>query len=198
MIWATINARSCFCWLYRTSSPLATKNTISLILVSTIWGCVCVELCCWKRVCAVTSVFSCQNSVSLCPGSFYIPKANLACYSRYLDFPLLYSNPLWWKGRLFLALVLEGLIGLHRTGQLKLLQHQWLGHRLGLLWCWVVCLGNKLRCYISQNYSTLTASSCKILNSSTGIPWPPLALFIVMLPKAHLTSQSSMFIHHIY
>ena len=27
-------------------------------------------------------------------------------------------------------------------------------------------------------------------NSSTGIPSPPLALFIVMLPKAHLTSHS--------
>ena len=26
--------------------------------------------------------------------------------------------------------------------------------------------------------------------SSTGIPLPPLALFIVMLPKAHLTSQT--------
>ena len=28
--------------------------------------------------------------------------------------------------------------------------------------------------------------------SSTGIPSPPLALFIVMLPKAHLTSDSRM------
>ena len=30
------------------------------------------------------------------------------------------------------------------------------------------------------------------LNSSTGVPSPPLALFIVMLPKAHLTSHSRM------
>ena len=29
-------------------------------------------------------------------------------------------------------------------------------------------------------------------NSSTGIPSPPLALFLVMLPKAHLTSHSMM------
>ena len=35
-----------------------------------------------------------------------------------------------------------------------------------------------------------TASSFRIWNSSTGIPSPPLALFIVMLPKAHLTSHS--------
>ena len=30
-------------------------------------------------------------------------------------------------------LVLEGLVGLHRTIQLQILQHYWLGHRLGLL-----------------------------------------------------------------
>ena len=28
--------------------------------------------------------------------------------------------------------VLKGLVGLHRTVQLQLLQHYWLGHRLGL------------------------------------------------------------------
>ena len=37
-----------------------------------------------------------------------------------------------------------------------------------------------------------TASSFRIWNSSTGIPSPPLALFIVMLPKVHLTSHSRM------
>ena len=41
--------------------------------------------------------------------------------------------------------------------------------------------------------STFTASSFRIWNSSTGIPSPPLALFVVMLPKAHLTSHSRMF-----
>ena len=40
--------------------------------------------------------------------------------------------------------------------------------------------------------SALTASSFRIWNSSTGIPSPPLALFLVMLPKAHLTSHSRM------
>ena len=39
-----------------------------------------------------------------------------------------------------------------------------------------------------------TASSFKIWYSSTGIPSPPLALFIVMLPKAHLISfQDTLF-----
>ena len=40
--------------------------------------------------------------------------------------------------------------------------------------------------------STFTASSFRIWNSSTGIPSPPLALFIVMLPKTHLTLHSRM------
>ena len=38
----------------------------------------------------------------------------------------------------------------------------------------------------------LIASSFRILNSSAGIPSPPLALFAAMLPKAHLTLHSRM------
>ena len=52
---------------------------------------------------------------------------------------------------------------------------------------------------VQAGFNTLTASSfrikiltLRILNSSAGIPSPPLALFIVMLPKAHLTSHSRM------
>ena len=52
--------------------------------------------------------------------------------------------------------------------------------------CWIFQICWHIEC------STLTASSFRIWNSSTGIPLPPLASFIVMLPKAHLTSQSRM------
>ena len=41
-------------------------------------------------------------------------------------------------------------------------------------------------------WSIFTESSFRIWNSSTGIPSPPLALFVVMLSKAHLTSHSKM------
>ena len=52
-------------------------------------------------------------------------------------------------------------------------------------------------CWVSQNCwhiecSTFTASFFRIWNSSTGMPSPPLTLFIVMLSKAHLTSHSRM------
>ena len=53
-------------------------------------------------------------------------------------------------------------------------------------YCWVFQICWHIEC------STFTASSFKIWNSSTGIPSPPLALFIVMLPKAHLTSHFRM------
>ena len=52
--------------------------------------------------------------------------------------------------------------------------------------CWVFQICWHIEC------STLIASSFRIWNSSTGIPSPPLALFIVMLSKAHLTSHSRM------
>ena len=40
--------------------------------------------------------------------------------------------------------------------------------------------------------STFTASSFRIWNRLTGIPSPPLVLFVVFLLKAHLTSHSRM------
>ena len=63
----------------------------------------------------------------------------------FLDFLLLHSSPIQWKGHLFGVLVLEGLVGLHRTIQLQLLQHYW--HRLGLPWYRMVCLGNEQRSF---------------------------------------------------
>ena len=50
--------------------------------------------------------------------------------------------------------------------------------------CWLFQIFWHMEC------STFTASSFRIWNSSTGIPSPPLALFLVMLPKVLLTSHS--------
>ena len=52
-------------------------------------------------------------------------------------------------------------------------------------------------CFVFQIFwhiecSTFTTSSLRIWNSSTGIPSPPLALFVEMLPKAYLTLPSRM------
>ena len=45
---------------------------------------------------------------------------------------------------------------------------------------------------LAYECSSFRASSFRIWNSSTRIPSPPLALFVMMLSKAHLTSHSRM------
>ena len=50
-----------------------------------------------------------------------------------LDYLLLHFSPLWWKRRLFLMLVLESLVGLHRTVQLSFFSISGWGINLG--WC---------------------------------------------------------------
>ena len=65
----------------------------------------------------------------------------------FLDFLLWHSSPLSCKGHLLWMLFVKGLVGLHRTIQLQLFQHYWLGHRLGLPWYWTVCLGNEQRSF---------------------------------------------------
>ena len=52
--------------------------------------------------------------------------------------------------------------------------------------CWVFQICWYIEC------SSFTASSFRIWNNSPGIPSPPLALFVVMLPKACLTLHSRM------
>ena len=73
----------------------------------------------------------------------------------------------------------------------------WTFFGTALLWDWNE---NSLQfcghCWVFQTCwytecSTLITWYFRTLNSLAGIPSPPLALFIAMLPKAHLTSQSS-------
>ena len=52
--------------------------------------------------------------------------------------------------------------------------------------CWVFQICQNIVC------SIFTALSFRIWKSSTGIPSPPLALFVVILPEAHLTLHSRM------
>ena len=62
------------------------------------------------------SVFSLQNSVSLCIASFCSQWPKLPVSLGSLDFHFLHSNPLFMKGHLFfffLMLVLEDVIGLY-------------------------------------------------------------------------------------
>ena len=74
-----------------------------------------------------------QNSISLGPASFHIPKPNLPVPPGVSGLPTFaFQSPIMKRTSNW-VLVLQGLVGLHRTVQLQLLQRYWLGHRLGLL-----------------------------------------------------------------
>ena len=137
MIWATVSSRSFFCWLYRASTSLAAKNIISLISVLTIWWCPCVE-----SSLALLEEGVCYDHCVLLAKLYwafallYSVLQDQICLllQVFLNSLLLHSSPLYWKGHLFWVLVLEGHVGLHRSVQLQLLQHYWLGCWLGLTW----------------------------------------------------------------
>ena len=104
----------------------------------------------------------------------------------FLDFLLLHSSPLYWKGHLFGVLVLKGLVGLHRTVQLQLLQRYWLGHRLELLWYWIVLNISK------SSVSLLIFCLIVLLTSGRGSlkSPPPIALlflfYILFMFASHI------------
>ena len=75
--------------------------------------------------------------------------------------------------------------------QLELDMEQWTGPKLGkesekAVYCHPVTL------YIVNVYTENIMQNARLDESQVGIPSPPLALFIVILPKAHLTSHSRM------
>ena len=94
----------------------------------------------------MTSAFSWQNSIifALLHSTFQ-GQICLLLYllTSYFCIPVPYNE----KDVSFGVLVIEDLVGLHRTNQLQLLQHNWSGHGLGLLWYRMVCLGNKQRSF---------------------------------------------------
>ena len=165
MIWATVSFWSCFCWLYRVSPSLAAKNIISLILVLTMWWCPCVEsslVFLEEGVCYDQCVLLAKLYEPL-PCFILYSKTKFVCYSRcfltsYFCIPVPYNE----KDVFFGVLVLEGLVGLHRTIHLQLLQRYSLGHRLRLPWYWMVCLGNKQRSFC-RFWDCIPGVSCHFL-----------------------------------
>ena len=144
MIWATVSSWTCFCWLYRASPSLAAKNIINLIFTDHLVVSMCrVFSYVFRKGYLLWPVCSLGKTLSLWPAWFCILRPNLPVTHVSLDFLLLHSNSLWWKGHLLRVLFLEGLVGVHRTIQLQPLLHNWLGHRLGLLWYWMASPGNQ-------------------------------------------------------
>ena len=129
------SAPGCFCWLYRDSPYLAAENRISLILVLTIWRCPFVESSnvvgkpCLLYQCApvcYTSFSLGKTLLAFVLLHFVLQRQTSLWLQLSLDFLILHSSPLWWKGHLFFFfnLFLEGIVGSHfRTIKLQLLWH---------------------------------------------------------------------------
>ena len=78
----------------------------------------------------MSSAFSWQNCISLCPASFFTPRQNLSVTLGVSLLPTsAFQSPIM-KRTSFLGISLKGLVGVHRTIQLQLLQHYRLGHKL--------------------------------------------------------------------
>ena len=100
--------------------------------------------CVVGRGCLVWTVPSLGKTLLALTCFILYSKAKFACYSSYLltsyfGIPVPYNEKDIW------VLTLKGLVGLHRTIQLQLLQHYWLGIDLDDLDDWMVCLGNEQR-----------------------------------------------------
>ena len=132
--------------------------------------------------------------------AFLIMQQMLAIWSL---IPLLFLNPVWTSGSSWftycwsLAWRLEHYFT--RMWDYCNCAVDWAFFTIAFLWdwnktdlfqscghCWVFQICWHIEC------STFTASSFRIWKTLTGIKSPPLTLFIVMLPKAHLISQSRM------
>ena len=116
--------------------------------------------------------------------------------------PLPFLNPAWTSGSsqfmyywsLAWSILSITLLACEMSASVRLFEHSLalpffgIGMKTDLFQscfhCWVFQICQHIEC------STFTASSFRIWTSSIGIPSPPLALFVVMLSKAHLTSHS--------
>ena len=124
---AFLSSWSCFCWPYRASPSLAAKNIINMISVLTIWICPHVEsslVLLEEGVCYDQCIFLAKFYVFVLLHSSF--QGQICLYSRcfltsFFFIPVPYNE----KGIVFLVSVLEGLVCLHRTVQLQLLQHYW-------------------------------------------------------------------------
>ena len=119
--------------------------------------------CVIGRGCLLWPVRSLGKTLLALPCFIPYSKAKFACYfGCFLTSYFCILVPYNEKDIFFCVLVLEGLVGLHRTVQPQLLQCYWLRHRLGLLWYWMVCFGKRteiilsfLRLHSSTSFRTL-------------------------------------------
>ena len=103
MIWATVSSPSGFCRLYTASPSSAAKNIINLVLALTIWWCPCVEsflVLLEEGICYDQCIIF-AKLLAFALLHFVFQGQTCFLLQVFLDFLLLHSSPLWWKGYLF-------------------------------------------------------------------------------------------------
>ena len=135
------------------------------------------------------SAFSWQNSISLCPASFRIPRPNLPVTPGVFWLPTFAFQAPIMKGHLFWVLVLKGLVGLHRTIQLQLLQHYWLG--IDLDYCDTV----RFSLETNRDHSVIFEIASKYCISDSCWPWWPLHFFWGIPARSSRNNDHLSYIH---
>ena len=125
MIWATVSSQSCFCWLNINFSIFRCKYNQSDFDIDHLVTSMCKVISfVTGRGCLLWPVPSLDKTLlAFALLHFVLQDQTCLLLQVSLDFLLLHSSPLWWKGHPLGVLVLEGLVGYHRTFQLQLLQH---------------------------------------------------------------------------
>ena len=151
MIWITVIIWSCFCSLYRAFPSSTAKNVINLISIDSLVMFICrVIFCAVGRECLLWPVSSLGKIlVSLCPASFCTPRSNFPVIPGIFWLPTFAFQSPMMKRTSFLGVRSRRSCRSswdHSTSASLTLV---VGHRLGLLWYWMVCIGNEQRSFCS-------------------------------------------------
>ena len=102
---------------------------------------------CWKMIFAKTSVFSYKTLLGFALLHFVLQGQIFLLLQVSLDFPLLHSNPMWWERTFFGRWILKGFIVLIEGINFSFFDISVWAILLGLLKCWMFCLGSKQRSF---------------------------------------------------
>ena len=106
MIWATFSSWSCFCWLYRASPFGCEEYNLSAFGIDHLVMSMCGVLSCVVGRGYLLWPLHSLGRTLLAFDLLHFVLQDQTCllFQVSLDFLLLHSSPLWWKGHLFLCL----------------------------------------------------------------------------------------------
>ena len=125
----------------------------------------------WKMMSAMTSAFSWQNSVRLCPDSFCTPRPHFS-----VTLGISWLSTFAFQAHMMKRTSFFGDSSIRSCSlswNFQLLLHWWLWHRRGLLWYWMVCLGNEQRsfCCFQRLHPTTAFLSLLLTMRATPLPF---------------------------